>query len=188
MNDELPEGWTLTTIGGVAEVNPRRHRDLDDDLIVSFVPMSTVSETNWRLAASQERPLREVRTGYTHFAEGDVLFAKITPCMENGKAAVATHLCNGLGCGTTELYVLRPHSGIDPKYFYHFVHQECFRREAANNFTGTAGQLRVPVDFSAARDFQLPRQQNSVASSLRSKHFLPKCDRPRSGSTKSPSS
>jgi type I restriction enzyme S subunit len=147
MNDDLPDGWTSAALGVVAEVNPRHQRDLDDDLMVTFVPMPDVSESDWKLEATKERPLREVKTGYTHFAEGDVLFAKITPCMENGKAAVATHLRNGLGCGTTELHVLRPHDGIDAKYLYHFIHQESFRREAANNFTGTAGQLRVPVDF-----------------------------------------
>ncbi len=154
MNDELPEGWARAPLGEVAGVNPRHPRDLDEDLIVTFVPMPAVSESGWKLAATRERPWHEVRTGYTHFAEGDVLFAKITPCMENGKAAVATNLRNGLGCGTTELHVLRPYTGIDAKYLYHFIHQESFRREAANNFTGTAGQLRVPVDF--VRNVEVP--------------------------------
>lgn len=166
MNDDLPEGWRSTTLGVVAEVNPRHPRDMDDDLMVTFVPMPVVSESDWNLAANQERPFCEVKTGYTHFAEGDVLFAKITPCMENGKAAVATKLRNGLGCGTTELHVLRPHEGIDAKYLYHFIHRESFRREAASNFTGSAGQLRVPVEFIRSAEFALaptPEQRRIVA-------------------------
>jgi type I restriction enzyme, S subunit len=156
MSDALPEGWTCTTLGVVGNVNPRHPRDLDDDLIVTFVPMPVVSESDWKIAAVQERPIGEVKTGYTHFADGDVLFAKITPCMENGKAAVATDLSNGLGCGSTEFHVLRPHLGIDAKYLYHFVHQESFRKEAANNFTGTAGQSRVPVKFMRTAELPLP--------------------------------
>jgi len=156
MNGDVPEGWTFTTLGEVAQINPRHSRDLEDDLLVTFVPMPAVNEATWELSANQERALGEVRTGYTHFAEGDVLFAKITPCMENGKAAVASRLRNGLGCGTTELHVLRPHLGIDPTYLYHFMHQESFRRDAASNFTGTAGQLRVPVDFVRTAEVPLP--------------------------------
>ena len=144
---ELPEGWAEAAIADVAEVNPGHPKDLEDDLTVSFVPMPALSEISSKLDTEQERPFGTVRTGYTHFAEGDVLFAKITPCMENGKAAVASGLRNGLGCGSTELHVLRPRDGMSAQYLYHFVHQESFRREAAANFTGTAGQLRVPVDF-----------------------------------------
>lgn len=146
MND-LPEGWARQTLKEIADVNPRHAKSLDPTLKVSFVPMSAVSETSWRLNVVEQRELGEVRKAYTHFAEGDVLFAKITPCMENGKAAVALGLTNGLGCGTTELHVLRPVSGVEPKYVYYFLHQASFRQEAARNFSGTAGQLRVPLAF-----------------------------------------
>jgi type I restriction enzyme S subunit len=156
MTGEILEGWTTTSLGAVAEVNPRHPRDLEEDTMVSFLPMPVISESDWNIGVTQERAFREVKTGYTHFAEGDVLFAKITPCMENGKAAVAAQLRNGLGCGTTEIHVLRPQQGIDAKYLYHFIHQESFRREAANNFTGTAGQLRVPVEFIRNAELPLP--------------------------------
>jgi len=154
MNDELPQGWTTATLDEIAEINPRHPVNLDAALPVTFVPMPAVSETNWVFQFTEVRPLGEVRKGYTHFAEGDVLFAKITPCMENGKAAVATGLKNGLGCGSTELHVLRPRGGIESKFIYQFLHQESFRREAASNFTGTAGQLRVPVSF--IREAEIP--------------------------------
>jgi type I restriction enzyme S subunit len=154
MNKTLPKGWVAIRLEEIAAINPRHPADLPDALPISFVPMPAISESNWRLVASNERAYGQVRTGYTHFAEGDVLFAKITPCMENGKAAVATGLINGLGCGTTEVHVIRLHGGIDPKLVYHFVHQTSFRREATQNFTGTAGQLRVPVSF--LRDYEVP--------------------------------
>jgi type I restriction enzyme, S subunit len=147
MTDDLPPGWAIAALSDIAEINPRHPRDLDDDLLVSFAPMSALSESVPELNGLCDRPLREVRKGFTHFAERDVLFAKITPSMENGKAAVALHLRNGLGCGTTELHVLRPLAAIDPLYVYHFIHQPSFRRDAKANFTGTAGQLRVPVSF-----------------------------------------
>ncbi len=147
MEDSLPSGWERVQLHEIAEVNPRHSLKLSNSLEVTFVPMPALSETTWSFDFTQVRSLGRVRKGYTHFAEGDVLVAKITPCMENGKGAVASDLKNGIGCGTTELHVIRPRGNIHPKYIYHFIHQESFRREAARNFTGTAGQLRVPVSF-----------------------------------------
>ncbi|MEO6786450.1 MAG: restriction endonuclease subunit S, partial [Chthoniobacteraceae bacterium] len=147
MSGELPMGWTMTRLYEIAVLNPRHPRDLDGKLTVTFVPMPAVSETSPLLETSQERALDTVRTGYTQFADGDVLFAKITPCMENGKGAVATGLRNGLGCGTTELHVIRPHGGIDPHYLFRFLAQRSVRRVAEENFTGSAGQARVPLSF-----------------------------------------
>ena len=144
MSDALPLGWATTRLDEIAALNPRHQRDLDGKQALTFVPMPAVSETSPLLDTSQERALETVRTGYTHFAEGDVVFAKITPCMENGKGAVATGLRNGLGCGTTELHVIRPHAGIHPHYLYRFLAQRSIRRAAKENFTGSAGQARVP--------------------------------------------
>lgn len=179
MNGELPNGWAITRIEDIAEINPRHDTTIDDRKLVTFVPMPAVSEDVPELDVSKQRPFGEVKQGYTHFGEGDVLFAKITPCMENGKAGVATGLKNGLGCGTTELHVLRPRAGIDSKYIYHFVHQKAFRKEAARNFTGTAGQLRVPVSFMRGADVPLaPRkEQQRIVVALES--LLPKVDTSR---------
>ncbi len=130
--------------------------------------MAALSETSWRFETTEERPLGKTRKGFTHFAEGDVLFAKITPCMENGNAAVAMNLINGLGCGTTELHVMRPLGAIESKFLFHFVHQESFREEAARNFTGTAGQLRVPLSFIKAAEIPLPplNEQRRIVAKL----------------------
>lgn len=165
---ELPKGWAKATLNEIAEINPRHSNDIKSDLQVTFVPMPAVSETRSTFQFAEERNFGDIRKGYTHFAEGDVLFAKITPCMENGKASVATGLKNGIGCGSTELHVLRPLAGIQPLFIYNFLHQESFRKEAARNFTGTAGQLRVPVSFMKDAKIPLPPlpEQHRIVAKL----------------------
>lgn len=109
--------------------------------------MSAVDERLGTITVREERPLSEVSRGFTAFENGDVLFAKITPCMENGKVALARNLANGVGRGSTEFFVLRPGDRVLSEYIYHFVHQPRFREAARQNFTGTAGQQRVPKSF-----------------------------------------
>lgn len=144
---QLSEKWCLPTLEEIGIYNPKHGKGLDDNLEVSFVPMPNVRDDEWNLDLSLTRKLGQVRKGYTHFSDGDVLFAKITPCMENGKAGVAKGLVNGIGCGSTELHVLRPLAGIEPKYIYSYLHQEKYRNSAKLNMTGTAGQLRVPSGY-----------------------------------------
>src|SRR3990167_2248142 len=94
-------------ISKVCNINPTFDRSgLDHDTHVSFVPMSAVSEITGTIIQTEERPLREILKGFTPFREGDVLFAKITPCMENGKVAIARNLTKGVGFGSTEFHVL----------------------------------------------------------------------------------
>jgi len=100
---------------------------------------------------SASRPFANVKKGYTPFLEGDVLFAKITPCMENGKMAVVPTLKNGYGFGSTEFHVLRPCRGIDAKYLYYFVSSQAFRADAEHNMTGAVGQRRVPTLYLSER-------------------------------------
>lgn len=139
------------------ELNPRSNRSaLPDASKVSFVPMAAVEAASGRMDATAIRPFSEIKKGYTVFREGDVLFAKITPCMENGKIAVARGLHNGVGCGSTEFHVLRPRSGVDPHYIYHFVSSARFRAEAAHHMTGAVGQKRVPTAFLEHCEIPLP--------------------------------
>lgn len=168
LEDELPEGWLNARIEAIAQLNPRHPNTLNETQMVSFVPMPSVRECAPDLDLSNEKKLLEVRKGYTHFADGDVLFAKITPCMENGKGAVATGLKNGLGCGTTELHVIRPLACIDPYYVYRFLQQDWVRRNAAANFTGSAGQLRVPSSFISELELPLPpvSEQKRIVAKL----------------------
>lgn len=145
---ELPEGWVWTPLGDVCAINPRHEKGVvPNETPVSFVPMAAVDHQDGIISESSARPYGEVRKGFTHFIEGDVLFARITPCMENGKIAIARGLANGLGCGTTEFHVLRPLGEILAEYIYRYLRQESLRRAAAANMSGTAGQLRVPTDY-----------------------------------------
>ena len=150
--------WPLKPIGEICEVNPRlpRGHSVTDDQIVSFVPMAAVDEVSGTIQAHQTRPYAEVKKGYTHFKDGDVLFAKITPCMENGKAAIASELAGGLGFGSTEFHVLRARGEVLPEWLFYFIRQPAFRREAKRNFTGTAGQQRVPTTFLASATLPVP--------------------------------
>ena len=151
-------GWGLTTLGDCCEINPKKNKDsrLAPGLEVSFVPMPAVSE-NGVIDATDIRLYDEVKTGFTYFSENDVLFAKITPCMENGKGAVATKLHNGIGFGSTEFHVLRPYVGeSDPYWIYYLTTFETFRQDAEKKMTGSAGQRRVPATFLKEYKTALP--------------------------------
>lgn len=142
-------GWGLMPLGKVCDINPKKSQDgrLESGIEVSFVPMPAVTE-HGEIDASSVKRYDEVKTGFTYFAENDVLFAKITPCMENGKGAVARGLYNGIGFGSTEFHVLRPISGITNAYWiYMLTAFPQFRKDAACNMTGSAGQRRVPASF-----------------------------------------
>ncbi|MCY4362069.1 MAG: restriction endonuclease subunit S [Gammaproteobacteria bacterium] len=140
---------------GIAEINPRApSRDLPNDLEVSFVPMADVNEDWGQITGCQIKELGEVKKGFTSFLENDVLFAKITPCMENGKAAIARGLGNGLGYGSTEFHVLRAGDLVTPEWIYGLTRLDIFRNVAKGNFIGSVGQQRVPADF--LRSFRVP--------------------------------
>ena len=153
-----PMGWRFFRLGDICTINPRINRSEfpENDTLVSFVPMAAVDGRFGAITIHEERPLVEVSKGFTSFEDGDVLFAKITPCMENGKVALARNLTNGIGCGSTEFYVLRPSDRVLDEYIYHFVRRARFREEAKRNFTGTAGQQRVPKSFMENALIPLP--------------------------------
>lgn len=156
-----PMGWPVKSLGDatVCEINPRSRRDLRDDDMVSFVPMADVDEVLGRITGKQVRSYAEVKKGFTPFQDRDVLFAKITPCMQNGKSAIASGLIGGIGYGSTEFHVLRATQDVTPEYLYALVRLDGFRNQAMNAFTGSAGQQRVPADF--LRNFRLPIPQQT---------------------------
>ncbi|MBZ5489885.1 MAG: restriction endonuclease subunit S [Acidobacteriia bacterium] len=155
---ELPEGWVLALLPEVCELNPPKPaaNALPPGADVSFVPMPAVDADLGAITKAEKRPFVKVRKGYTAFRDNDVLMAKITPCMENGKAAVARGLENGLGFGSTEFHVFRSNGAILPDYLYHFIRQDSFRRSAENEMTGSVGQKRVPVDFLEETSIPVP--------------------------------
>ncbi len=142
----------------VCIINPSKSeiRNIPDNSLVSFVPMSKVDDVSGTMDASETKSIAEVRKGYTYFAEGDVVFAKITPCMENGKSAIARNLMNGIGFGSTEFHVLRPGPSVLPEWIHRFLRSKSFREEAKRNMHGAAGQQRVPSDFLAATIIPIP--------------------------------
>ena len=151
-----PYGWGLTTLGKCCELNPHKPKTIDNNLDYSFVPMTSVSE-NGRVDPSMTRNYQQVCKGFTYFAENDVLFAKITPCMENGKGGIATALINGVGFGSTEFHVLRPIKNISNPYWLYMVTMfPQFRTNAEKVMTGSGGQRRVPITYLNEYRIALP--------------------------------
>ena len=142
-------------LADICEINPRAEL-LDDNTLVSFVAMPDVSEDG-KINVDTHRTYGEVKKGFTNFKEGDVLFAKITPCMENGKGALATGLENGIGFGSTEFHVLRPNAGIVlGQWLYYLTSWQAFRKDAEKHMTGSAGQKRVPKSFLEKYEVDVP--------------------------------
>lgn len=138
----------LKRLGDCCHINPRRSNvSLNENDLVSFVPMPAVNENGYIDGATDEE-YGKVKKGFTYFENDDVLFAKITPCMENGKGAVAEGLTNGIGIGSTEFHILRPIKGIsNPYWLLALTRMPIFRERAAKNMSGTGGQRRVGSAF-----------------------------------------
>ena len=157
MMNNLPESWCWTKLSAVVSFNPGIDKSkfrCDDEM--PFVPMSAIEAGTGCIDTTERRPLFKVKTGFTSFSTGDVLFAKITPCMENGKMAIVPVLPNDVGFGTTELHVLRPSDAVDAKLLYYFVSSASLRHEAQHKMTGAVGQKRVPKRYLETKEFPLP--------------------------------
>jgi type I restriction enzyme S subunit len=143
--------------------NPEPKKEISRDIQVPFCPMEAIGETG-QLDISQTQPYAEISSGYTRFANDDVLVAKITPCFENGKGAVASGLAGGIGFGTTELHVLTPGPEVEPRFLYYVTMSSPFRRQGEAAMTGAAGQKRVPEEF--VRDFRVWLPPMSVQEAI----------------------
>jgi len=144
-----------TSLSEIGLINPRNI--VSDDLEVSFISMDKISsEYNTPVKVEEKKVWRNVKSGYTHIKDDDVIMAKITPCFENKKSAVLCDLVNGYGAGTTELHVFRNIANINPKYVLIYLRNPDFVQYASNNMTGTAGQQRVPSEIFANYPFSLP--------------------------------
>lgn len=143
----LPNGWGRRRLRFDARINPTKSElQLPDDTEVSFVPMDAVGELGG-LRLDEQRAVDEVYNGYTYFRDGDALVAKITPCFENGKGALAAQLTNGVGFGTTELHVIRPGAALDRRFLFYMTIADDFRSLGAAEMLGAGGQKRVPERF-----------------------------------------
>ena len=144
----LPPSWALAPLDLLAEINPRPVAlPASEASPTHFVPMRAVCEEFGGIDVSARKPLVEVKKGYTAFHAGDVLFAKITPCMENGKLALVPPLEEGVGFGSTEFHVVRARTGVTPRWLAYFLSQAQFRKFARQHMTGTAGQMRVATSW-----------------------------------------
>lgn len=151
---ELPVGWEWTSLATIGVINPRN--DAPDDTLASFVQMSSIPVEFSAAHVSEPRPWKDIKSGFTQFAEGDVGVAKITPCFENGKSTVFQNLCNGIGAGTTELHIVRPLGGIERRYVLLFLKTPAFLKEGEAVMTGSAGQKRLPRSYFECKPFPLP--------------------------------
>lgn len=168
---ELPDGWQWVSLSDICEINPRRPSNLvrADDEPTTFIPMAAVDEVSGTIIGAEEKPFSEVKKGYTFFCEGDVLFAKITPCMENGKHSIAYSLLDGIGFGTTEFHVIRPTTKVIAEWVHFFLRQPSILAQAAENFTGSVGQQRVPTEFLIRLEIPLPptiTEQRRIAARI----------------------
>jgi type I restriction enzyme S subunit len=163
---QIPNHWGVKRLRFAAQLNPSRSEiNLPEDALISFVPMDAVAERGG-LALENERPLEEVGAGYTYFADGDVVVAKITPCFENGKGALASGLTSGVALGTTELHVIRAHGELDAKFLFYISISDHFRRIGESEMYGAGGQKRIPDTF--IKDFRatlppLPEQLGIIS-------------------------
>jgi type I restriction enzyme S subunit len=168
--ETLPKGWRRVQLKEVCELNPRRinYSNRSDDAPTTFVQMSAVNDVKGIIERPEIKTYSEVKKGYTFFTEGDVLFAKITPCMQNGKHAIAHNLIDGIGFGSTEFHVLRPTESVSSEWIHFFVRQPSVLKEAMAHFTGAVGQQRVPESFLASLEISLPplSEQKRIAATL----------------------
>jgi type I restriction enzyme S subunit len=177
---ELPEGWKWVKISDISTINPKLpdRENICKDLEVQFLPMKLVEEIKNRIHLTDIKKFDQVQKGsYTPFINGDVIFAKVTPCMENGKIAVVNNLKNGIGYGSSEFHVIRANTGLNPYYLFNYLVQDKFRTEAASEMTGAVGLRRVPKQFIENHLIPLPTliEQHQIVEILECK--LTVCDK-----------
>ena len=163
---EIPESWTWGRLSNMVLINPKNY--IDDNKEAAFIPMEKIEATYLSSYTYTVRKWREIKSGYTHFADGDVAFAKITPCFQNRKSMILNNLPNGIGAGTTELKVLRPYRNtLSVEYLLFFLESPYFVEEAV--FKGTANQQRIISGYLENKLFPLPplNEQRSIAEKIK---------------------
>ena len=155
---DIPEGWTVERLKNLYSVNPKN--DIaNDETIVSFVPMNLINDRFLYNCTYELKQWKDCKKGFTHFADGDLGFAKISPCFENRKSVVFSNLKNGYGAGTTELYILRNFcEGLNPEYAILFLKSESFIERGVDTYSGTVGQQRIDKNIMMDTIIPIPPQ------------------------------
>lgn len=173
---DIPDNWQWVRLGEVCQINPR-NKTADENIDATFLPMVAINDGYDSNYNPLVRTWHEIKNGFTHFADGDVIIAKITPCFQNRKSAIVENLVNGIGAGTTELYVLRSYGKfINEKYLLYFVKNQKFITDGLATMKGTAGQQRVSKNFISNYLLPLPPldEQERIVAKLN--ELLPLCD------------
>ena len=171
---ELPQRWEWTCLASIGVINPRN--DAPDETLASFVQMSSIPVEFSASHISELRQWKQIKSGFTQFAEGDVGVAKITPCFENGKSTVFQNLSNGIGAGTTELHIVRPLGGIERRYVLLFLKTPAFLKDGEAVMTGSAGQKRLPRSYFENKPFPLPPLAEQSRIVTRVESLMRLCD------------
>ena len=173
---DIPGSWKWVRVAQIVTLNPKN--DLADDLETSFIPMPCVMDGFRNQHTFEIKLWKDIKKGFTHFAEGDVGVAKITPCFQNRKSTIFRNLKNGYGAGTTELTVVRTiNDTVLPEYLLWLFKTEYFIANGVKSFTGTAGQQRIHKDYLATCLIPLPplAEQKRIVAKL--EEILPLCER-----------
>ena len=143
------ENWHKVKLDDITIINPSTRGKIPDDneMYVSFVPMTAVDAKTGTIKNAESKILSEVRKGYTYFENEDILFAKITPCMENGKSAIARNLQNEIGFGSTEFHVIKTKENILAEWLHYYIRRRKYLEDAKNYMTGSVGQQRLPDNY-----------------------------------------
>ena len=161
----LPENWCLAKVKDVFVINPRNKAE--DNTIAGFIPMTLIDDGYSNTFSYEKRKWGSIKTGFTHFADGDVAVAKISPCLENRKSIVLRDLPNGIGAGTTELHVFRS-SVVSPEYALYFFKSEYFISRCVGTFNGVVGQQRVGKNIIEEIQIPIPpiNEQTKIVSTI----------------------
>ena len=173
---DIPESWKWVRLGNIITRNPKN--SLDDSLDVSFIPMNCVSDGYRNKHTFETRKWGEIKKGFTHFADGDIAVAKITPCFQNRKSVIFRHLINGVGAGTTELSVVRTiNNTVYDEFLLWFFKSDYFILNGVKSFSGTAGQQRIDKNYMTSCLFPLPplAEQKRIVAKI--EELLPYIDR-----------
>ena len=163
--ENLPENWCLAKVKDVFVINPRNKAK--DNTIAGFIPMTLIDDGYSNTFSYEKREWGSIKTGFTHFADGDVAVAKISPCLENRKSIVLRDLPNGIGAGTTELHVFRS-SVVVPEYALYFFKSEYFISKCVGTFNGVVGQQRVGKNIIEETQIPIPpiNEQTKIVSTI----------------------